>query len=98
MRDPFANLLRIVVHQKIGPLPAGHLMAGSVGHPGGMKTEPRARRHAKVVARNDAQDHGAGRKAGAVNNDVLAGFAQVFQFVEVGADLAAGIGGDAYGC
>ncbi len=52
------------------------------------------RGHADPVMGNGAEHDGAGRGAQAVDDDLLAGGAQVLIFVDVGADPAAAIVGN----
>src|SRR5712691_10626188 len=64
--------------------------------PGGMESKPRTLGHTNAFAWNDAQDHGAGRKAGTINDDAFAGCAQLDEALEVGAELPPGIAYDAH--
>ena len=53
-----------------------------------MKAEPRARRDTDALARDDAKHQRARRKAGPIDDYVLAGVAHRHQPLEIGADLA----------
>src|SRR5262249_1297346 len=90
-RDPAAHVLRVDVHQQLRRLAARHLLAIAAGMPGRMEAEPRARRDADAVGRDHAEQPGARRTAGAVDDGPLARPAQRPQFFEVRADLAPGI-------
>src|SRR5215470_17999533 len=95
-RDPVAHVCRVDVHQQLRRLAARHLLAIAAGMPGRMEAEPRARGDADALVRDHAEQHGARRQAGAVDDDPLAGAAQRHQIFEVRADLAPGIRFDSY--
>src|SRR5215831_8312484 len=96
--DPAAHVLGIDVHQQLCRLAAGHLLAVAAGMPCRMEAEPRARRDTNALARNDAEQHGACRQAGAVDDDALAGTSQRDQVFQIRSDLAPRIRSDPYRC
>src|SRR4051812_33207706 len=67
--DPLLHRLRIIRHQLRGALVARHLDAEGerLVVIGLVKAEARLRRHADLVDRHDAEHHGAGRIADAVD-------------------------------
>src|SRR6516165_4111448 len=89
-RDPAPHVLRVDVHQQLRRLAARHLLAIAAGMPCRVEAEPRARRDADAVGRDHAEQHGARRQAGAVDDDPLARAAQRHQVFKVRADLAPG--------
>src|SRR5580700_5273144 len=95
--DPFLDRLRVVPHQLGGSRVAGDLHAGgpALVEIGLVEPEARARRHAHLAGRQDAEQQGAGGIADAVDDDPLALVAQarVLRFVLL--DLAAVVAGDA---
>ncbi len=92
--DPLANRSGIEVHQGAG--------GGLVDNPetekaavGGVKAEYRFGCDANPIMRHDAKHHGAGGRAGAVNDDAVAGVANCHEARPIGANIAALVVGDA---
>src|SRR5262245_52404356 len=59
-RDPAAHVGRIDVHQELRAAAAGDRPPVVAGMPGGMEPKPGAPGHADAVARDHAENHGAG--------------------------------------
>ncbi len=95
-RDPAAHVLGIHVHQQLRRLRARDRSAIFAGTPRGMEAEACPRRHADAVPRNRAEHHGAGRKAGPVDDHPFARTAQHRQLFEIRSDLAARVRSDPY--
>src|ERR1700736_1948401 len=96
--DPIANLLWIGGHQKLGSFLAYNLTTELIGSPSRMESQTCPGGDAEVVARDHAQHHGAGGKARAIDNHVLAGIAQRLELLQVRPKFAARVTGDAHGC
>ena len=76
---------------------AGDGPAVTVGHPGGVETEAGVFGGADLVVRDQTQHQRAGGEAVAVDHDVFAGRAQHGEGLQVVADLAAAVLGNAHG-
>jgi len=98
--DPAAHVGRIDVPQRLRAERAGDRAAVVVGHPRGVEAEAGARRRADAAARNETENERAGGEAVAVDDDAFAGGAHRGEGLQVLADLAAAIFGDAHrgGC
>src|SRR5262249_29116530 len=59
--DPCANLLRVATHQELGPFSIRDFMSIGVWFPRCMESEACPLRDAEVIARDEAEHHGAGR-------------------------------------
>src|SRR5262249_55983576 len=97
-RDPRTHVLRIDVHQELRAAAAGDRAAVLARMPGGVEAEPRAAGHANPIARDHAEDHGAGRQAGPVDDDALTRAAQLNEVLEIWSDLAACIADNSNRC
>src|SRR6195256_7073440 len=73
--EPGADRWRIDVDQRLRGDRAGDAATMAVVVPRGMKAENGIVRHADLLARKDAEHHGAGRQAWPVDDDLFAGLA-----------------------
>jgi hypothetical protein len=97
LADPVPHRNRIDIPQRLRSHRAGDGAAIGVRHPGGVEAEARARRCADVFARDQAEHQRAGRQAIAVDDHALAALAHRAEALQVLADLAAAVLGDAHG-
>jgi len=95
--DPVPHGDRIDIPQSLRSHRAGDGAAVGVRHPGGVEAEARAWRRADMVARDQSEHQRAGRQAIAVDHHLLAARTQRGEVLQVLADLAAAIFGDAHG-
>src|SRR5579859_5864529 len=93
-RDPFLNRRRIEAEQRARCRRVGDVKAEKAGAPGGMKAEHGVFGDADAARRHDAQDQRAGRRALAVDDDLLVGLARRHVARPIIADIAAVIVGD----
>ena len=96
MANPAADLRRIDLHQHAGAGGAEHRPPVRVRLPGGMEAERGPGRDADLLAGQEPEDQGAGRQAGPVNDDALAGMAQSRKAIDVGSDASAAVAVDPY--
>lgn len=100
--EPRANRSRISFHQVSRARGAGDAGARLVNLPGGMESEHRVRGRADLLAWHQAEHHGAGRIAFAIDDDGLAGPAHLLESGDVtlhhAADVAADQNGRGSGC
>src|SRR5207247_3531496 len=89
--DPIADRRRIVAPKHAGPRRALDLSALAVEHPSRMEPETCALGHADPAARYRSQQQRAGRVAGSVDDDALAGGPELREFLEIPVDPAPGI-------
>ena len=85
--DPAPYALGINIHQQLRRGFAHHRPAVVAGIPGRVETKPGPRRDANTLVRDDPEHHGAGRQAGTIDDDPLAGVAQSCEVFKIGPDL-----------
>src|SRR5947199_202861 len=89
--DPIANRLRVVAPKHAGPSRALDLPSFAIEHPSRMEPETCTLRHADPAARYRPQQQRAGRVAGSIDNDALAGLPQVGEAAEIFVDPSTGV-------
>src|SRR5438105_7970825 len=93
--DPGTYAGRISLRDHPGRLGSSVSAARIVRQLGGMKAQNGLRGDADALARYDAQNERAGRKAGAVDDNTLPGLAHGGKELEIFSHLAAAAGNDA---
>jgi hypothetical protein len=92
--DPIADWRRIGGGYRAGHIGRWIFVAIFVDGPCSVKAEHSPPCDTDAVTRNDNQDERASGKAGAIDDDLLAGLSKLLEKLEKGASLAAGAGFD----
>jgi len=89
--DPFADMEGVNLPKGLRADRAMNRTSLRSRHPGGMETEQRAFRDTNTVARDETENHRAGREAWAVDHDPVAGVAERGEILDILTDASAHI-------